>query len=125
MLRAIIQAVLVLATSVPDPLSARCAADGREPYAERTFFGYACRDDCAAQKSGFDWAVRHGVAEPVACAALEAAGAEGCRAFAQERLTPDEAGYAWALENEIAEPCLCDGAGPRFRAGCVRYVDAG
>jgi hypothetical protein len=125
MLRAVAFAGLVLAAAATVPVSARCVDDGREPYAEPTFFGYACRDDCAPQKSGFGWAERHGIADPAPCRALESGAAEGCRAFVQEGLAPVEAGHAWALENEIAEPCLCDGAGPRFRAGCERYVNAG
>jgi hypothetical protein len=122
MLRAAAFAGLVLAAATLVSVSARCVDDGREPYAQRTFFGYACRDDCIPQKAGFGWAERQGIADPAACGALDAGVAEGCRAFAQAGLTPEAAGYAWAVENEILRPCLCDGAGNGFRAGCERYV---
>jgi hypothetical protein len=115
---------LIAALPLAGPAYGTCTGDGHELYAERAFFGYACRDDCAPQKAGFSWAERHGITDPAVCAVLASAVAEGCRAFVHEGLAPEEAGYAWALENEVAQPCLCVGAGDGFRAGCRRYVKA-
>jgi hypothetical protein len=103
----------------------RCpAASGREPYAPRGFFGYACRDDrCSSHKAGFDWAERNGIADPRVCASRnDPAFAEGCRAFAEEAVTPEQAGFEWARENELDDRCHCTGAGPGFEAGCAAYV---
>jgi hypothetical protein len=124
MLPVVASLVLIVAVAPSGAVHRACAGDGHEPYAERTFFGYACRDDCAPQKAGFDWAERHGITDAAACTGLSAAVAEGCRAFAHEGMSPEDAGYAWALENEVAQPCHCEGAGGGFSAGCRRYVMA-
>jgi len=103
----------------------RCpAASIREPYAPRGFLGYACRDDrCSSHKAGFDWAERNGIADARACAARnDPAFVEGCRAFAEEAVTPEQAGFEWARENELDDRCHCAGAGPGFEAGCAAYV---
>jgi hypothetical protein len=94
-----------------------------EVYQARTFFGYACKADCALQKAGFAWAERHGITTPTACAAVDPERLAGCRAYAEEGLAPFDAGYAWALENEIADPQRCTGAGASLRRGCRHYVD--
>jgi hypothetical protein len=47
---------------------------------------------------------------------------EGCRAFAEEAVTPEQAGFEWARDNELDDTCQCPGAGPGFEAGCVAYV---
>ncbi len=47
---------------------------------------------------------------------------EGCRAFAEEAVTPEQAGFEWARENELDDTCHCPGAGPGFEAGCAAYV---
>ena len=107
------------------PSHHRCpAASGREPYAPRGFLGYACRDDrCSSHKAGFDWAERNGIADARACATRnDPAFVEGCRAFAEEAVTPEQAGFEWARENELADRCLCAGAGQGFEAGCTAYV---
>jgi hypothetical protein len=110
----------------PDDRSrhARCpGAPGREPYAPRGFLGYACRDDrCSSHKAGFDWAERNGIADARACTSRnDPAFAEGCRAFAEEAVTPEQAGFEWARENELDDRCHCAGAGPGFEAGCTAY----
>jgi len=97
-----------------------CPDAALERYEPRSFLGYACEDDCQGQKAGFAWAGRHQVTDPAACRQLEAAAADGCRAYVEESLTPEQAGYRWALENEVAELCMCDGAGEGFRAGCAK-----
>mgnify|MGYP003504658950 FL=1 len=102
--------------------AAACPGQARERYEPRTFLGYTCDDDCQRHMAGFAWAARRRVAEPRSCEVLGPAAAEGCRAFIEERLTPEEAGYRWALENEIADPCECEGAGTRFRIGCLQLV---
>lgn len=104
--------------------AASCPPDGRQPYADRSFLGFACRDhECAAHKAGFAWADRQGIAHPAACAdADDAAFVEGCRAFAALAGTAEQSGFEWARENEVADDCLCSGAGPRFAAGCEAYV---
>jgi hypothetical protein len=102
-----------------------CAPDAlRQPYAPRSFLGYACEEpDCALHKAGFAWADRMGVTDPLDCAVAGLAGFEqGCRAFAEETVTAEQAGFEWARENEVADGCLCRGAGPRFEAGCDAYV---
>jgi hypothetical protein len=103
----------------------RCqAASGHELYAPRGFFGYACRDDrCSSHMAGFDWAGRNGIVDARACTSRnDPAFAEGCRAFAEEAVTPEQAGFEWARENELDDRCLCAGAGPGFEAGCAAYV---
>ena len=94
----------------------------RERYESRTFLGYACEDDCERHKAGFAWAERHRVRGLARCAQLMRVEAEGCRVFIEWRLAPEAAGDRWARENEIADPGLCDGAGERFRVGCLRYL---
>jgi hypothetical protein len=112
---------------LPDDASRtpRCtAASGREPYAPRGFLGYACRDDrCSSHKAGFDWAERNGIADARACTTRnDPAFVEGCRAYADEAVTPEQAGFEWARENELDDRCHCAGAGPGFEAGCAAYV---
>ena len=102
--------------------AAACPGQARERYEPRTFLGYACEDDCQRHMAGFAWAARRRLAEPRSCDVLGPAAAEGCRAFIEERLTPEDAGYRWALDNEIADPCECEGAGTRFRIGCLQLV---
>ena len=99
-----------------------CASAALERYEPRSFLGYACEDDCQRHKAGFAWAERQAVTEAVECTPLAPPEAEGCLAYLQERLTPEQAGLRWAVENEIAVPCLCGGAGNDFRAGCLRYA---
>ncbi len=93
-----------------------------ERYEPRSFLGYACEDDCERHKAGFAWAESRAVAVPAACTPLPAPEAEGCRAFVEEPLAPEQAGRRWAVENEIGEPRLCGGAGERFRQGCLAAV---
>ena len=106
---------------VPD---ACVAATQRQPYAPRSFLGYACEEpDCAAHKAGFAWADRMGVTDPRDCAVASLAGFEqGCRAFAEETVTAEQSGFECARENEVVDVCLCRGAGPRFEAGCDAHV---
>jgi hypothetical protein len=107
------------------PPASRCdGATARVPYDQRTFLGYACRDDdCGAHKAGFAWADRIGVTDPADCAGAEdPAFAEGCRVFVQDAVTAEQAGFQWARENEVDDRCRCSGAGPRFEAGCEAYV---
>lgn len=91
-----------------------------------TFLGYDCDAGCEQEKAGFAWAERHAVTEPGVCEAgrddLGDGWARGCRAHAEESTTPEEAGERWAMENELGSGRWCDGAGPRFRAGCLGYV---
>jgi hypothetical protein len=96
----------------------------RQLYAPRGFLGYACRDDrCNSHKAGFDWAERNGIADARACTSRNDPGfVEGCRAFAEEAVTPEQAGFEWARENELTDTCHCPGAGPGFEAGCAAYV---
>ncbi|MDH4311771.1 MAG: hypothetical protein OEY13_02005 [Gammaproteobacteria bacterium] len=96
----------------------------RQVYAPRSFLGYACRDDrCNSHKAGFDWAERNGIADARACTSRnDPAFAEGCRAFAEEAVTPEQAGFEWARENELEDRCHCAGAGAGFEAGCAAYV---
>ncbi len=96
----------------------------RESYAPRGFLGYACLDDrCNSHKAGFDWAERNGIADALACTSRNDPGfVEGCRAFTEEAVTPEQAGFEWARENELDDTCLCPGAGPAFEAGCAAYV---
>lgn len=93
-------------------------------YAEPVFLGYACRDrECNGHKSGFAWAERNGITDARECeASPNPAFVEGCRAFAEEAVTPEQAGFEWARENELEETCRCGGAGPAFAAGCAAYV---
>jgi hypothetical protein len=99
-------------------------AASRQLYAPRGFLGYACRDDrCNSHKAGFDWAERNGIVDARACTSRNDPGfVEGCRAFAEEAVTPEQAGFEWARENELADTCHCPGAGPGFEAGCAAYV---
>lgn len=101
-----------------------CRAEPPRPGTARGFLGYACRDDrCGSHKAGFDWAERNGVADARACQARnDVAFTEGCRAFADETVTPEQAGFQWARENDLSDPCLCAGAGPAFEAGCEAWV---
>ncbi len=127
--------LLVIASSRPHAApfgaasSSRAAAvcvheSARETYAPRAFLGYACRDDrCNSHKAGFDWAERNGIADALACTSRNDPGfVEGCRAFTEEAVTPEQAGFEWARENELDDTCLCPGAGPGFEAGCAAYV---
>ena len=113
--------LLLLLASLQSAGASGCA-DGRVRYEPRSFLGYACADDCERHKAGFAAAARRGLRKVADCRRIAAAEAEGCRAFAEERIGAEAAGYRWALENEIASPCLCGGAGREFRAGCLRYL---
>ena len=99
-------------------------ATARQVYASHSFLGYACRDDrCNSHKAGFDWAERNHIADARACTSRNDPGfVEGCRAFAEEAVTPEQSGFAWARENEFDDTCHCAGAGPGFAAGCEAYV---
>jgi len=108
----------LLLTVLAAAQAADCHSASAVRYEPRNFLGYACEDDCQRHKAGFAWAERHRVTDAAACVHLESAETEGCRAFAEQSLTPEQAGYRWALENEVVDPCLCGGAGERFRAGC-------
>ncbi len=112
--------LLMLSLSAAPALAAPplCPPVPLEHYEPRTFFGYACRGDCDLHKAGFAWAVRWGVSDAQVCSSLDAERAEGCRAYAEEHLAPEQAGERWARENEITSRCLCDGAGVGFAAGC-------
>jgi hypothetical protein len=114
--------LLLLSTAVMTAQAASCPSVPVVRYEPRSFLGYACEDDCERHKDGFAWAQRHRVSDPAACRSLPRAEAQGCRAFTDSSVTPDEAGYRWALENEITVSCLCGGGGAGFRAGCLRYV---
>ena len=109
--------MLMLAAFAP-ARAADCTQPSTERYEPRSFLGYACEDDCQRHKEGFAWAERNEVTDFAVCARLQPAQAEGCLAFAEKSLSPEQAGYRWALENEVADPCLCDDAGGRFRDGC-------
>ena len=109
--------------------SARTAAvcaneSARRSHAPRGFLGYTCRDDrCNSHKAGFDWAERNDIVDARSCTSRNDPGfVEGCRAFAEEAVTPEQAGFEWARENELDDTCQCPGAGPGFEAGCAAYV---
>lgn len=101
-----------------------CRSPAGVPYAPPVFLGYACRDrECNGHKSGFAWAERNGVTDARECeASPNPAFVEGCRAFAEEAVTPEQAGFEWARENELDETCRCRGGGAGFEAGCAAYV---
>ena len=113
------------AVASPSRPAAACVHESaRESYAPRGFLGYACRDDrCNSHKAGFDWAERNGIVDAHACTSRNDPGfVEGCRAFAEEAVTPEQAGFEWARDNELDDTCQCAGAGPGFAAGCAAYV---
>jgi hypothetical protein len=115
-------ALVLISVVLGNPLPGVCPSTPVERYEPRSFLGYACEDDCERHKAGFAWAESNGVADLSACATLDPAAAEGCRAFVEEPMTPEQAGERWARENEIEAPCLCAGAGERFGVGCSRAV---
>jgi hypothetical protein len=115
----------VLATlAAPRPTDAL----GDEP---RTFLGYACRGDCGPEKDGYAWGEAHGVSDPAVCLSADPSRPQdwirGCQAYAEENASPEEAGERWATENGIDSVVQCEGAGPGFRAGCMRglLLDSG
>jgi len=89
-----------------------------------TFLGYDCDAGCEQEKAGFAWAELQGATDPGVCAAgrdvVTEGWVRGCRAYAEESTSPEEAGERWAMENELGSGRWCDGAGPRFRTGCLR-----
>jgi hypothetical protein len=101
-----------------------CRSLAGVPYTQPVFLGYACRDrECNAHKAGFAWAERNGVTDAAECAASpNPAFVEGCRAYADESVTPEQAGFEWARENELDDACRCRGGGTGFEAGCAAYV---
>jgi len=114
---AMLAAVAWLSTAVvPRPSDAR----DNEP---RSFLGYACPDDCGPEKTGYGWAELHGVSDPQVCQAAGPSRMQGwihgCRAYAEEIVSAEQAGERWATENELDSVSECDGAGPGFRAGCL------
>ena len=113
--------VLCLALPLVLPSSGAwpCDDSTRTRYEPRSFLGYACDDDCRRHKAGFLWAEQRAVRDAMACEPLESPESDGCRAYVDESFDAGAAGDRWVTENEIADPCLCDGAGERFRAGCV------
>ena len=116
---------LVAAKASSSRVAAVCVNEfARRSHAPRGFLGYTCRDDrCNSHKAGFDWAERNGIADARACTSRNDPGfVEGCRAFAEEAVTPEQAGFEWARENELDDTCQCPGAGPGFEAGCAAYV---
>jgi len=102
-----------------------CPVAGRVPYDERVFLGYRCPTDCRQHKAGFAWAVRHSIRTVATCRSYAGGFAEGCEAYASERLNAGRAGYAWAEMNGVSDACLCSGAGAAFEAGCRAYLVAG
>ena len=116
---------IAAATASSFKAAAACVHESaRESYAPRGFLGYACLDErCNSHKAGFDWAERNGIADALACTSRNDPGfVEGCRAFAEEAVTPEQAGFDWARDNELDDTCHCAGAGSGFEAGCVAYV---
>lgn len=95
-----------------------CPPPAQVRYESRTFLGYACEDDCERHKTGFAWAAGRWTASAAACTLLPPPESEGCRAYVEERMTPEQAGARWAVENEITATGACDGAGDGFRHGC-------
>lgn len=117
--------VVAAAMASSSRTAAMCVRESaRESYTPRGFLGYSCLDDrCNSHKAGFDWAERNGIADALACTSRNDPGfVEGCRAFAEEAVTPEQAGFEWARENELDDTCHCAGAGPGFEAGCAAYV---
>jgi hypothetical protein len=106
------------------PIPACRAEAPRHDPGPRGFLGYACRDArCASHKAGFDWAERNGITAARACVTRnDAAFVEGCRAYANEAVTAEQAGFQWARDNALADACLCAGGGAGFEAGCEAYV---
>jgi hypothetical protein len=115
----------VALVALPGLSVAACPGTGAERYEARTFLGYACDGDCEEHKSGYAWAGRHGITHAGACNLPRARMREGCRAFAEGRLSPLQAGFEWALENEVVDPCECQGAGPAFETGCRGFLRLG
>ena len=103
----------------------RCPVDERVPYDERVFFGFRCPTDCRQHKAGFAWAVRHSARNVATCRSYSGGFAEGCEAYAVERLSAGRAGYRWAEINGVSDACLCSGAGEAFETGCRAYLVAG
>jgi hypothetical protein len=101
----------------------RCPVVERPPYAPWVFLGYLCSGPCLAQKQGFAWAERNGIADRRACTSGAPGFVEGCRAYAESAVTAELAGFEWARENELGDRCACSGAGPAFRDGCAAYVE--
>lgn len=125
MARATVLTLLLAVIPVGANEASTCATTGgRERYEPRTFFGYACAQDCTDHKGGFAWAERHGITDPAACALASPRAADGCRAYAEQAVTAEQAGFDWASENEVTDRCLCGGAGRRFEAGCEAYLGA-
>ncbi len=101
-----------------------CAPSASPASPPRDFLGYPCRDQrCGSHKAGFDWAERNRITAARACVTRnDAAFTEGCRVFAEQVVTAEQAGFQWARENDLVDPCQCAGAGARFEAGCEAYV---
>jgi hypothetical protein len=97
---------------------------GTERPVARAFLGYSCRDArCGSHKAGFDWAERNGIDDARACQSRnDVAFTEGCRVYAHQTVTAEQAGFQWARDNELTDTCLCAGAGPAFEAGCEAFV---
>ena len=117
--------LLLTSATVLLPPALACPPDQAERYEPRTFLGYACEDDCERHKAGFDWAEQRLATSLTDCRSLPPLDAEGCRAYLEEPLGAEAAGHRWALENEIVRPCACEGAGARFRTGCLAALDCG
>jgi hypothetical protein len=113
--------LLVILANQPSPTGA-CPRDSAEHYEPRTFLGYACYGECEQHKAGFAWAESRRPADAAACDSLPPLAAEGCRIYVDEPLSPERIGQRWAVENEINRRCACDGAGERFRRGCLEAV---
>jgi hypothetical protein len=115
---------VVAAKASSSRVAAVCANESaRKSYVPRGFLGLD--DRCNSHKAGFDWAERNGIADARACTSRNDPGfVEGCRAFAEEAVTPEQAGFEWARDNELDDTCQCPGAGPGFEAGCAAYVKA-
>lgn len=54
-------------------------------YAQETFHGYDCTDDCSGHEAGYDWAARNDIADERDCDADSRSFNEGCQAYVEEQ----------------------------------------
>lgn len=57
-------------------------------FADPTFAGYSCTQDCSGHEAGYEWAQKHDIDNPDNCGGNSQSFIEGCMAYANG-LSPD------------------------------------
>ncbi len=70
-------------------IAASIALSGSVAFAA-DFHGYPCTQDCEGHEAGYQWAEDNGITDPDDCDGNSQSFIEGCQAYAEEQIEPEE-----------------------------------